>query len=790
MTDFKENGARKGTLIEVKVFGVNDNDGFVIVETPFKHDGFISISEFTDKELKHLKRGDTLNVVVDHARKGILYLSKAKADKRSNWKTIENAYKNKLTILVQIEKEIEHKFFGRDKNDPTKRVEKSYPAYLGKYLDFEIIISKYEISYETKLENENLIGLKLPVNILHINSKYHDVIASEKAFKSIENEKKRKEFMEKIDIGVIFEGKAVRIDRKEKCFIVIKDGIKGKLKFENVSWDRYQNPIEVLKIGDNVKTVIVDFDKEKNEIWLSIKDLEDDFWENVDEFYKVGETVEGPVYRIFNFGAIITLEHSFRALIPNGEITLTRIVRNPDELIKVGETLKGIIIEIDRDTRKIIVSIKDYILLRYNVGDVVKGKIIKVQNYGAFIELEPGVTGLLKVEDISWSNKLKNAKQTLKEGEIVEAKILNINPQKRQIDFGVKQILPNPWDSLADQYQVGTRVKGTIVKLIEAGAFVSINDDIDAFLHVSNIPKGESENWQENLKEGDEIEGTIIIFNPRDQKIQISLLDENNRPKKTGFEKKYSKTPDYSYTNEVSDITLSDTLSDELLSELKQNAEKPEEVKSEELKVKSEKPKEEEKNEEKAKETSKEVKEEASKEEEVEETQPEEVKSEKLKVKSEKPKEEKEDDEPVNEENSDKTSLKEKESIEKENVPTTEPAEIVEEKEKEVKSEKPKEEKTEEMKNEELKVKNDEAVKTEKKSESKVETPKVEEKTEETKPQEKIVKEKPEGPKEEKEKEEEPPKVEKQEKIEEKEDHKDENADENISSSDDNEKEE
>ncbi len=564
-------GPKRGDVTEVVV--AKKTDEYVIVETDYKNDGQIPASEFTERELKQLKEGAKIRVMAVGFREGMLTFSKIEAEKADQWSMLRTTKEKRQQILVEFKEFGE--YLHRNRFISRK-------GYWGAYLNFKVFIPENEISRESKREHKNLTGLKLPVKIIMLMGRDKVIVASEKMFVLEERYKRREELLEKLDIGVILKGKVIRADIEKKAFIIDLNGLIGKMKFENVSWDRYQNPRERIKIGDTVEVVVVDFNKETKEVYLSLKDLTDDPWENVEEIFKIGDIVEGEVYRIFDFGAVINLNSDFRALIPNEELTLTRRVKNPKDIIHIGERLKGIIKRIDIDNRKIIVSIKDIILQKYNTGDIVKGKVIKVEKYGAFVELEPGVTGLLKVEDISWSKKVRNAQNLIKEGEIVEAKILSIDTFKRQIDFGVKQILPNPWDNVEEKYPIGSKAKGIVVKIIDAGAFINLDENFDAFLHRSKVSaKSEAENWKDKLEIGKEVEGTIIHINAGENKIQISLLEEANikrTVKAAGHSSGVSQ--EEAPKEEEKEVTLSDAFSPEIIELMKKKVKEKEEEKT------------------------------------------------------------------------------------------------------------------------------------------------------------------------------------------------------------------
>ncbi len=564
---------KRGRILEVTVVRIAEEYIFVTNEVS-KFDGQIAVSEFNDKELKALKVGTTLKAMVYGRGSGSMVLfSKKEAEKIENWTLARDAYRNKLSVIVELSE------FGKCDIEEFKTGKTvTEEGYLGRYIDFDVFIPEREISRE-HTGKKDVKGLQIPVKIIGLRERKKLIIASERLYIHGERAKKMNELLTHLDIGVVLEGKVVRISQKDKFFIVDLEGLNGKLKFENVSWDRYQNPLELIKIGNVLKVVVIDFDKESKEIWLSIKDLSDDPWERVDEYFKPGDPVGGAVYRIFDFGVVIELNENFRALIPNQELTFTRLNKNPATTIKKGDHLSGVIKNIDKENRKILVSIRDEILKKYNIGDTVKGRVVKVEKYGAFIEIEKGFTGLLKVEDISWSNKKQDAASLLEPDMEITVKILSIDNEKRQVDFGLKQIEPDPWDTISSRYPEGAKVKGTVVKVIEAGAFIMLDDYVDAFLHLSKIPVSEGGDWKEKVALDSEIEATVIYVNTRDRKIQISMLDE----KIDTDTKRRREIPQTEYVEEKEEsVTLGDNFSPGLLEELKKKAEEREKDKKEE----------------------------------------------------------------------------------------------------------------------------------------------------------------------------------------------------------------
>jgi small subunit ribosomal protein S1 len=314
------------------------------------------------------------------------------------------------------------------------------------------------------------------------------------------------------------------------AFIDIGTGITGLLHITDMSWGRISHPSEVLAIGDKVDVMILDFDKESMRISLGLKQKTQNPWETVDTKYPAGTKIKGTVVNLAPYGAFVELEKGVEGLLHISELSWTKKYNHPNEVLAIGDRIEALVLDTDRQNRKISLGLKQLEAnpwleaeTRYPVGTKVRGKIRNLTDYGAFVELEDGVDGLVHVSDISWTKRVGHPKDIFKKGERIEAVVLSIDAANRRISLGIKQLVPDPWDEIAARYIQETVLSGKVTKVANFGLFIEIDKDLEGLAHVSELPLEEGQKLEERFKVGDELKVKVVKVDAIQHKIALSL---------------------------------------------------------------------------------------------------------------------------------------------------------------------------------------------------------------------------------------------------------------------------
>jgi small subunit ribosomal protein S1 len=300
----------------------------------------------------------------------------------------------------------------------------------------------------------------------------------------------------------------------------------------DMSWGRVGHPSEIFQIGDQVEVVVLHFDRETGRVSLGYKQKSSDPWANVDDRYPVGAKVSGRIVSLTNYGAFVELEPGVEGLVHVSEMSWTRRVRHPSKLVNVGDTVEVMVLEVNKATKRISLGMKQVesdpwatIQERYQPGMRVQGKVRNLTDFGAFVELEPGVDGLLHISDMSWTRNIGHPSELLKKGQPIDTQILNVDRDNKRISLGLKQIQPDPWDSVASRYPMGSRVTGKVVRLTDFGAFVELEPGVDGLLHISQMSNRPIATPADILNVGDELTLMVIRVDPNERRIGLSLKE-------------------------------------------------------------------------------------------------------------------------------------------------------------------------------------------------------------------------------------------------------------------------
>lgn len=498
---------REGQIVKGTIVAVTPKD--VIVDIGYKSEGAISLSEFQDPET--IKIGDEIEVYLEarEDENGTVVLSKQKAERTVGWETVIAKYGEGDMIEGRVSREVKGGFM------VDIGVEAFLPASLAALKSFG--------------NTSQLIGQTFQFKIVKINKPRKNIVVSRKDALQQQKEEDKKKIFDSLQKGAVVGG-IVRNITDFGAFVDLGAGITGLLHITDMSWGRVSHPSEVLAIGDNIEVVVLGFDKENMRVSLGLKQKTANPWETVDTKYPVGTKVKGSVVNIVPYGAFVELEKGIEGLLHISELSWTKKYNNPNELLAIGDRIELQVLDIDKQNKKISLGLKQLetnpwldVETKYPVGTKVKGKIRNLTDYGAFVELEDGIDGLIHVSDISWTKRIGHPKDVFKKGEKVEAVVLAADSNNRRISLGLKQLTSDPWDSIAAKYIPDTVLSGKITKIANFGLFVEIEQDLEGLAHISEIPLSEGEKMEEKFKVEDELKVKVIKVDSIQHKIALSL---------------------------------------------------------------------------------------------------------------------------------------------------------------------------------------------------------------------------------------------------------------------------
>ncbi len=524
-------GINEGEIITGKVLKVDENN--VLVDIGFKSEGIIPVSEFSD--LSELKIGDVVDVFLESMedQEGQIVLSKQKADFMKVWDNIKEAYDSTQIVEGKVVRRIKGgmvvNLFGVD-------------AFLpGSQIDVK------------QVKNfDQFVGQAFPLKIIKLNKSRRNIVVSRRAVLEEERNTRRRELLSELEVGQVREG-IVKNITDFGAFIDLGE-LDGLLHITDMSWGRVSHPSEVVAIGDNIKTKILNFDKEKERISLGLKQLTPYPWENVEEKYPTGSRVRGKVVSITDYGAFVELEEGIEGLVHISEMSWTQHIRHPSRILAVGDVIEAIVLKVNKEEEKISLGIKqlepdpwETIDRRYPTGTRISGKVRNLTNFGAFVEVEEGIDGLVHISDMSWTRRINHPGEIMKKGSKVEVVVLNIDKEKRRISLGYKQAQENPWDNFGEEYGVGTECKGVVTKILDRGLIVEMGEDgIEGFVPLSQLGQPNLRDPNEAFSIGDEIPMKIIEFDKGKRKVTLSVrayFEDKEKEELEGYLKAHTPKP-------------------------------------------------------------------------------------------------------------------------------------------------------------------------------------------------------------------------------------------------------
>ncbi len=483
---------------------------YVVVDIGYKSEGVVPVSEFTDHEGNvTVTAGDEIAVMREpgHTEEGYINLSHQKAQRLRAWDEIEKAYNDKASVKVRV--------IDRIKGGLTVDILGARAFLPGSQVDLRPL--------------RNLDGLKgheIEIRIIKLNKKRGNIVVSRKQLLEEEQTEKRSKTLDHLEEGAILTG-AVKNLTEYGAFVDL-GGIDGLLHITDMSWGRLTHPHDLVQVGDQIQVKVLKFDKDKQRVSLGFKQLTPDPWLDAAERYPIGAHVRGRVISVTDYGAFIELEQGIEGLVHVSEMTWSKRMKHPSKLVNVSDQVEAVVLNVNPTERRISLGLKqlesnpwETLHEKFPAGTVVEGKVRNLTDFGAFIEIEDGIDGLVHVSNLSWTKRVKHPSEVLKKGDKVRAIVLAIEPDQRRLSLGVKQLQPDVWETFFDQHRVGDVIHGKVLRLASFGAFVEIADGVEGLCH--NSEAVDAHGAPIKLEAGQEFEFKIIKMNPAEKKVGLSI---------------------------------------------------------------------------------------------------------------------------------------------------------------------------------------------------------------------------------------------------------------------------
>jgi small subunit ribosomal protein S1 len=498
---------KPGSILKGKIIGMAGDD--FLVEVGLKSEGILERGEFDNAD--DIEVGDIVEVLLEEleSANGTVVISKRKADRIRGWEKIINEKKEGDTVEGRVMRKIKggllvdigvHVFL------PASQVDIRRPGDIGEY-----------------------IGQTIRASILKIDEERRNIVISRRKLIEEERAEQRKKLL-----GTLKEGDVVRGTVKNIAdfgAFVDLGGIDGLLHITDMSWGRVNHPSDVVRIDQQIEVKVLNIDREKEKIALGLKQKENSPWQDIEKKYPPNTRVKGSVTNIMTYGAFVKLEEGVEGLVHISEMSWTRRINHPSEMVSIGEEVEVVVLDINKDKQEISLGMKqtevnpwELVAEKYPPGTVIEGKVRNLASYGAFVEIEPGIDGLLHVSDLSWTKKLTHPNEMLKKGDSVKCVVLEVDQAKQRVALGLKQMSQDPWtEAIPAHYQPGMIVQGKVTKITNFGVFVELEQDLEGLLHISELSDQKVENPQDVVQVGQDVEVKILRVDLDERKIGLSL---------------------------------------------------------------------------------------------------------------------------------------------------------------------------------------------------------------------------------------------------------------------------
>ncbi len=501
---------KEGSIVSGVITEIRANE--VVVDIGGKAEGVIPANEFAD--LGELQIGSTIEVILEKLedKEGNPILSYEQAQQKKNWENILVKCQEGSVVPGRVKAKVKGGLIvsiGVDSFLPASHIDIQPPKNLDQY-----------------------VGQTYDFKVLKINHERQNIVLSRRELIEEQRVNKRRDLLEKLQPGQIRKG-VVKNITDFGAFIDL-DGMDGLLHITDMSWGRIGHPSELLKQGEEIEVMIIDINREKERVSLGLKQTKNNPWDNIDHKFPVGSKIHGKVVNLVPYGAFIELEPGVEGLVHITEMSWTKRISKPSELLKVGQELDAVVLGIQKEEQKISLGLRqlepnpwDMVRHNYPVGARVRGKVRNMTTYGAFVELEEGIDGMVHVSDMSWTRKINHPSEMLKKGDEVDAIVLDVDPNQQRISLGMKQLATDPWTDIDSFFRIGDVVPGVISKVTTFGAFVELKDGIDGLVHISQIQEDRVDKIKDVLKPGQEVTARVIKIDREQRRIGLSIKAAN-----------------------------------------------------------------------------------------------------------------------------------------------------------------------------------------------------------------------------------------------------------------------
>jgi len=520
----------EGEIVRGRVLKIDDKE--VTVDVGFKSEGVIPVEEFPD--LEGVKVGDEIEVFLEKTENqdGLVVLSKQRADFVKVWDRVKTAADNGELVEGKL-------------------VRKIKGGVVVDLYGVEAFLPGSQIALRQVQNVDSLIGQTMEFKIIKLNKRRRNIVVSRRAVLEEHRAKQKSEIIQELAKDQIREGVVKNIT--DFGAFVDLGGIDGLLHITDMSWGRVSHPSELVSIGDRVKVKVLSFDPEKERISLGMKQLTPYPWEDVDKRYQVSQRVKGKVVSITDYGAFVELEKGIEGLIHISEMSWTRHVRHPSKVVAIGDQIEAMILKIDKENEKISLGLKQIepdpwlsLDARFPIGTRLTGKVRNLTNFGAFVEIEEGIDGLVHISDMSWTRRVVHPSEVLKKGDKIEVVVLSIDKDARRISLGLKQVSEDPWPTLASRYLPDMIVKGKVVRLLDRGVIVDLEDGLEGFIPLSQLGIEGLKKPSDSFKPEDELELKVTRVDTQAHRIILSAkawLADQDAGTQAAFQEKYKPNP-------------------------------------------------------------------------------------------------------------------------------------------------------------------------------------------------------------------------------------------------------
>ncbi len=503
LTDIQEGQILPGTVIEVR-----ENE--VLLNIGFKSEGVIDLNEFSNTTVAE---GDTFDVFLEKLENqdGLVVLSKERADFLKVWDKIKVAHEAGDIVTGKVDRRIKG-------------------GLVVKLWGVDTFLPGSQVALRQVPNLEDMIGEEINCRIIKKNKRRRNVVVSRRIVLELEREDKKRSLISELEKGQVRMGIVKNIT--DFGAFVDLGGIDGLLHITDLSWGRVTHPSEVVGIGQEIEVKVLDFEEERERISLGLKQLQNYPWDDVEAKYPEESVVRGRVVSITNYGAFVELEKGVEGLIHISEMSWTRHIKHPSKVVSIGDEVDVMVLKIDKQNEKISLGLKQCesdpwltLIERYPVGSTIDGKVRNLTDFGAFVEVEEGIDGLVHISDMSWTRRVRHPKELLKRGDEITVQILDIDANKRRISLGIKQMQENPWPNLAEEYPIGRELEGAVSRMLDHGVIVSMGEDLEGFVPLGHIGIPKLDKPQYYLKEGEDVVVKVIKMDTENRRIVLSIAE-------------------------------------------------------------------------------------------------------------------------------------------------------------------------------------------------------------------------------------------------------------------------